>query len=162
MSDNRPIKKYSNINDASYNGLAAVINYEYCKKYGYDFKYYVPYLNQLEPLNLHNCLDPNNDQPRHASWSKLLASQVALDSEENYDYIVYLDSDCIVKNFNIPIESIIYSNEKYNMLFWGDKLGDVNKPNAGVYICKNNLQTKLMVQEWYYINTPYPLSLIHI
>jgi len=155
MSDNRPIKKYSNINDASYNGLAAVINYEYCKKYGYDFKYYVPYLNQLEPLNLYNCLDPNNDQPRHASWSKLLASQVALDSEENYDYIVYLDSDCIVKNFDIPLESIIYGNENKNMIFFWDRPCTHNEPNAGVYICKNNFNTKRMIEEWYNVNIPY-------
>jgi len=155
MSDNRPIKKYTNISDASYNGLAAVINYEYCKKYGYDFKYYVPYLNHLEPLNLHNCLDPNNNQPRHASWSKLLASQVALDSEENYDYIVYLDSDCIVKNFDIPLESIIYGHEKKSMIFFWDLPCTPNEPNAGVYICKNNFNTKRMIEEWYNVNIPY-------
>jgi hypothetical protein len=155
MSDNRPIKKNLNINDASYNGLAAVINYEYCKKYGYDFKYYVPFLDQLEPLNLHNCLDPNNNQPRHASWSKLLASQKALDSEENYDYIVYLDSDCIVKNFDIPLESIIYGYENKSMIFFWDQPCTPNEPNAGVYICKNNLNTKLMIEEWYNVNVPH-------
>jgi len=156
MSDNRPIKNYKNIDDASYNGLAAIINYEYCKKYGYDFKYYVPYLNQLEPLNLHNCLDPNNNQPRHASWSKLLATQLALDSEEQYDYIIYLDSDCIVKNFNIPLEAVIFENEDKNLIFFWDRpMGSVNDPNAGVYICKNNIKTKLMIQEWYNVNIPY-------
>ena len=155
MSDNRPIKNYSKIDDASYNGLAAVINYEYCKKYGYDFKYYVPFLHKLEPLNLHNCLDPNNDQPRHASWSKLLATQLALDSEENYDYIVYLDSDCIVKNFDISLESIIYGNENKNLIFFWDRPCTMNEPNAGVYICKNNFNTKLMIEKWYNVNIPY-------
>lgn len=155
MSDNRPIKNNCKIDNASYNGLAAVINYEYCKKYGYHFKYYVPYLNQLEPLSLYNCLDPNNDQPRHASWSKLLASQKALDSEENYDYIVYLDSDCIVKNFDIPLESIIYGNENKNMILFWDRPCTQNEPNAGVYICKNNFNTKLMIEKWYNVNIPY-------
>jgi hypothetical protein len=155
MSDNRPIKNYKNINDASYNGLAAVINYEYCKKYGYDFKYYVPFLNQLEPLNLHNCLDPNSNQPRHASWSKLLATQLALDSGEKYDYIIYLDSDCIVKNFNIPLEAVIFENEDKNLLLFWDRPWTPNEPNAGVYICKNNLNTKKMIQEWYDVNIPH-------
>ena len=43
MSDNRKLDK--NIRSAEYNSLAAAINYEYCKKYNYDFIYYRPYLN---------------------------------------------------------------------------------------------------------------------
>ena len=34
MSDNRPLS--TDIITATYNSLVAAINYEYCKKYGYD------------------------------------------------------------------------------------------------------------------------------
>ena len=48
MSDNR--KLHGSLAGADYNSLVAAINYEYCKKHGYDFIYYRPYLNNKDEI----------------------------------------------------------------------------------------------------------------
>ena len=97
MSDNRLLS--NDINNANYNSLTASINYEYCKKYNYNFLYYRPYLDNKEIIDLYNCPDPNSSELRHAAWSKLLSTQLAL--QLDYDYIVYIDSDCIFTPLHI-------------------------------------------------------------
>ena len=86
MSDNRPLAP--NFEKADYNSLAASINYEYCKLYGYDFIYYRPYLKDPSVTVLYNCLDPNGEE-RHASWSKLLSTTKVLEGGD--DYVVYVN-----------------------------------------------------------------------
>lgn len=150
MSDNRPLSPI--IEEAQYNSLTAVINNEYCKKYNYDFIYYKPFLKDKKEIKLFNCIDPNTNETRHAAWSKLLSSSLVLNLE--YDYIVYIDSDCIFKRFDISLEEIIKPNCDKNIIFYSDKPHDFKKPNSGFYICKVCPSTKNFIKEWYNYNIP--------
>ena len=150
MSDNRPLS--SNLENAEYNSYVAAINSEYCKKYKYDFLYYQPYLYNKEPLSIHNCIDPNTGDTRHASWSKLLSTQKAL--ELDYDYVVYIDSDCIFKNFNIPLEKYINQYPEKDLIFFSNKPWSEDEPCAGFFICKVSDSSKEIVKNWYNYSVP--------
>jgi mannosyltransferase OCH1-like enzyme len=145
MSDNRPL--HNNIEDAEYPSLAAAINYHYCKKHNYDFIYYRPYLGTENEISLYNCINPNTKETRYAAWSKLLSTLEAL--KLNYEYVVYIDSDCIFKNTDIAIETFIEPNEDKNIIFLNNKPWHLNKPCSGFYICKANSHTKEIIQKWY-------------
>lgn len=145
MSDNR-------LKSTDYNSLVASINYEYCKKYGYDFIYYRPYLDN-EMVVLNNCLDPNSETPRHAAWSKLISTSKAL--ELDYDYVAYIDSDCIFKDFNISLKDFIRNNiNAKDILFFNNKPWGDDLPCSGFYICKVSLYTKQFIKDWYNYNIP--------
>jgi len=154
MSDNRPLTK--ELAKADYNSLAAAINYTYCKKHGYEFRYYQPYLVSKQTPLLHNCLDPNSDSPRHASWSKLLSMQKALVEgmkTKAYDYAVYIDSDCIFKDFEQSLETIIERHKKHDIIISNNKPSSAG-PCAGFFICKANQPTLEFVTDWYDVNIP--------
>ncbi len=150
MSDNRPIE--TNFEKAGYNSLVAAINSEYCKKHDYDFVYYVPYLQSKNDTSLYNCLDPKSKEPRHASWSKLLSTQRAL--EDDYDYVVYIDSDCIFYNNAVRLEDIIMPRSDKSVLFFNDKPYTYDKPCAGFYICKTDSYAKQFIEDWYNVSLP--------
>ena len=150
MSDYRLL---SNIYDtANYNSLTASINYEYCKKYNYNFIYYRPYNNNIETIDINNCIDPNTNLPRHFSWSKLLSCLKTLKLE--YDYVVYINSDCIFKNFNISIEKFIEKHINKNITFLNNKPWGDHYPCSGFFICKNNNISVDFIKEWFNFNIP--------
>ena len=149
MSDNRCLG--IDINTAEYNALSACINAEYCKKHGYDFIYYRPYLTSPSIVEINNCLDPKSGDPRHSSWSKLLSASLAI--EKSYDYIVYIDSDCIFKNFNSTLESFIQPHTE-DILFLNDRPFDDKKPCAGFFICKVTDHSKKFLRDWYSVDLP--------
>lgn len=144
MSDNRNIEK--TINNTNYNSLTACINYEYCKKYGYDFLYYKPYLNDKDSINLYNSRNPITKELRHAAWSKLLSTMLALQLE--YDFVVYIDSDCIFKNFDQSLEEFIKPYFDKNIIFLNNKPYNKDKPCSGFYICKVCEDTKQFLCDW--------------
>jgi hypothetical protein len=148
MSDNRRLN--NNYNTTDYVSLCAAINYEYCEKHGYDFIYFRPYFKNKDKIELNNCVNPESKAPRHASWSKLITTQIALKGD--YDYVIYVDSDCIFKDFNKRIESYIH-DPSTNLIFWLNKPYTPD-PCAGFYIAKVNAATKKIFREWYEINLP--------
>lgn len=148
MVDNRPLDP--NDSTADYNTFAAVINYEYCKRHNYDFKYYTPYLSSPESRNVYNCMDPHSKETRHASWSKLLATIQSF--ELAYDYIVYIDSDCIFKDYNQSLENYIRPYETYDVCFLNNNPWHPNLPCAGFYVCKANDSAKQFIVDWYNVN----------
>lgn len=150
MSDNRKI--VCNSKKMEYNSLAACINSEYCKKYNYDFLYYRPYLKNKDATLLHNCIDPHTNKSRHASWSKLLSTYLAL--KLDYDYVIYIDSDCIFKDFNQSIEDFISPYLDKDILFMNDKPWSNIRPNAGFYILKLNSYTQKFIKDWYNVRLP--------
>jgi len=150
MSDNRKLE--SSLSKAEYNSVAAAINYEYCKKHGYDFLFYRPYLNNKEETPLLNNKNPITNTLRHAAWSKLLSTEYALNL--GYDYICYIDSDCIFKDFDQTIEDFIKPYSDKEVLFlnnkpWGDDL-----PCSGFYISKVTDRSKKFFKDWYNTNIP--------
>lgn len=150
MSDNRSL--VSNIDTANYNSLVAYINACYCKKWGYDFKYYQPYLKDLTNPELYNCLDPNNGGVRHASWSKLLAATRAMENKQ-YSHIVYIDSDCIFKEFNKPLTYLL-NQTRHDISFLDNSPWGSDKPCAGFFILKNTEYTRKVLDMWYAVSIP--------
>jgi hypothetical protein len=163
MSDNRDI--INDIDNCDYNTLCALINYNYCQKNNYGFKYFRPHNNG--EFSLHNCYSPSKSL-RHSSWAKLLSTIKSMTEYEQYDYIVYIDSDCILNNINLTIQDY-YKNltivnkgnvEKSNILFLNDRPWHPESPCAGYYILKNNSNSMKFIKEWYSsdgcdINHPY-------
>jgi hypothetical protein len=150
MTDNRILEKEKD--KANYNSLVAAINSEYCKKHNYDFIYYRPYLDNKEIINLYNCIDPHTNTLRHAAWAKLSSTGMALDL--NYDYVVYIDSDCIFKDFNHTLEKIIYSFPDNEIIFFNNKPWGDNVPCAGFYIAKVCDYSKQFFIDWINVNVP--------
>lgn len=89
---------------------------------------------------------------RHASWSKLLSTNLAF--QLDYDYVVYIDSDYIFKDFNQSLEHFIKPYLDKDILFLNNKPWHNDKPCAGFYICKVNAITKDFLQDWYNVNIP--------
>ena len=150
MSDNRRLEH--SFEKAAYNSLVAAINYEYCKLHGYDFLYYRPYLDNKDETKLLNCKNAKTNSLRHSSWSKLLSTSLALELE--YDYIVYIDSDCIFKDFNQPLDQFIESYLDRDVLFLNNKPWNPNMPCAGFYICRVNERTRGFLRDWYAVDVP--------
>lgn len=150
MSDNRKLQ--GTVHNAEYNSLAASINYEYCKRNKYDFLYYRPYLNDGDTTVLFNCKARSTNELRHASWSKLLSTVLAL--QLDYDYVVYIDSDCIFKEFNQTLEDYVKPYLEKDIIFLNNKPWGDTMPCAGFYICKVNEYTKRFLHDWYDVNIP--------
>jgi hypothetical protein len=148
MSDNRIIEP--SFEKADYNSLVASINFEYCKKHDYDFIYYRPYLADKDSNTIYNCVDPHTNALRHASWSKLLSTYLVL--KKDYDYVCYIDSDCIFYDFNKPLNYYIDTFKVNDLIFLNNKPWNNDKPCAGFYIAKVCSKTKNFVKDWYHYN----------
>jgi hypothetical protein len=152
MSDNRPLHTGTPLESAEYYHVVAAINANYCKRHGYDFVYYRPYLDDPKTSVLNNCLDPHDQSPRHASWSKLLSSLLAL--REPYDYVIYLDSDCIFKDIYRPIQDFLSPYLDKDVLFLNNRPTSETQPCAGFYMCKVSERTSGFISDWYAVSMP--------
>ena len=150
MSDNRKLEK--NYADAGYYSVTAAINYEYCKKHGYDFVYYRPYLDDPDTISLYNCVDTNNYELRHASWSKILCTLDVF--QRGHDYVMFIDSDCIVKDFEKRLEDYITPYDGKDLIFSNNAPWCPEKPCCGLYICKNTAYAKDFLKALYNVNIP--------
>ncbi len=101
-------------------------------------------------VKLNNCLDPNSGNERHSSWSKLLSTRKVL--HMNYDYVIYIDSDCIFKDFIQPLESLLIPDK--DVTFFNNNPWNKDKPCAGFYICKVQNSTKKFIDDWYNFTMP--------
>lgn len=152
MSDNRDVNQ--NYDSCDYNTLTAVINHNYCIMNGYDFKYLRPHIDG--DFSLYNCQSLKN-KLRHSSWSKLLSTIYCIDNFNDYDYVLYIDSDCIFNNVDILIENHFTNlnilNDKkiedFSVLFLNDKPWHPKHPCAGFFILKNNQKSKQIFKTWY-------------
>ena len=150
MSDNRPLQ--TSLEKADYSSLVASINYEYSKIHNYDFLYYRPYLKNKEKTELYNCKNPSTKGLRHAAWSKLLSTSLAL--ELDYDYVVYIDTDCIFKDYSQRLEDYIQMHPDKDIIFLNNKPWGDTKPCSGFYICAVNDRMKQFLRDWYAMNIP--------
>jgi hypothetical protein len=150
MSDNRKLNK--DPETTQYHSLVAYINKAYCNVHGYDFLYIRPYYKYPEENNLYVCRDRIGNL-RHVSWAKLLVAQHC--NTLGYDYIVYIDSDCIFKNFNISLESIINDTAHHGVnIIYASNLPWHKLPCAGFFIVKVNDETKRFIENWYNYTLP--------
>jgi hypothetical protein len=146
MSDNRGLPP--TLAQSEYNAQVAAINYLYSTTHNYDFIYYQPYFGSSKEPGPYNCVDPNSpNEFRHPAWSKLLSTLDILSAP--YDYVVYIDSDCIFKDFSTRIEDFFGDSLTNNILFFNNTPWEADKPCSGFYICKNDSLTRSYIRKWY-------------
>lgn len=92
---------------------------DYCKKYGYNYKFY-----DKKKINLNNY------------WYKIYLVLKELENN-NYDYVIWLDSDTIILDFTIDIKDIINSYNS-DIFVVDDNISVHENINAGIFIIKNN------------------------
>lgn len=105
---------------------------EYCKKYNYDF------------IEDDTCYDNNKPIP----WSKI---NLILKYIDNYDYIVWFDSDLNIMNLSIKLEDLITERMKDADIMCGS---DWKMINTGVLFVKNSDFSKKFLKD-VYNNTEY-------
>ncbi len=125
-----------------YHHYCSKINQLYCEKHGYDYHYEV--------------VPPSH---RHPSWQKLQVCEALLEQYDNqYDFYVYTDTDCIFKDFDVSIEKYIEDSTYVKLdplasiTFLNDQPWSKELPCAGFFIFTS--QNKQMFQDWW--NTDLP------
>lgn len=93
-----------------------IINKNYCKKHNCDYVFRNSYSEQISPY-----------------WIKVFLIKELLDK---YDYILYIDSDAVVNNFNMTIPDLFKQN-KY--MIYTSQVDAIQTPfNAGVLLFKKS------------------------
>jgi lipopolysaccharide biosynthesis glycosyltransferase len=149
MVDNRQLSNEYDINN--YWSNTAYINKNYCDKYGYDFKFINPYY-KVSANDLYSCIDINTNELRHGTWSRIPVILYYLNN--SYKYIVYIDSDCIFKNFNIFIEDKINKYADSSIIFQSNAPWHPTLPCSGFFICKNTVENSKFLKKWYTYKMP--------
>jgi hypothetical protein len=148
ISDNRPLD--SNKTSCQYNSCAAYINTIYCLGHKYNFYYFKPFGDRTDGVMV--CRDPNTGEKRHASWSKLQSAYMLLCNQ--YDYIVCIDSDCVFKNIQKSLESIISKFPDHDIITANNAPYHPHLPCCAFFICKNTEWTRKFLQTWYMHKNP--------
>ena len=121
----------SNVNYGKY---SEAINEEYCKIHGYT------YVVEKDDTKIFSVIED-----RHPTWYK---SKMALEvfEKEEPDWILFLDADALISDFNQKIEEHI--DESYNIIL-SDDVGHHSDYNAGVFLVKNCDWSKQFLSEWF-------------
>ena len=90
----------------------------YADKYGFDYKF------------ISEC-------SKNIYWCKIFVVREALETSK-YDYVMWLDSDTLILDFNYDLNNILNSNSS-DLFFVDDNISFTNTINAGVYIIKNSI-----------------------
>lgn len=93
---------------------------DYCKKYGYNYKFY-----DKKEINLNNY------------WYKIYLVLKELENNNNYDYVIWLDSDTIILDYTVDIKDIINSYNS-DIFVVDDNISVHENINAGIFIIKNS------------------------
>lgn len=101
---------------------------DYCEKHRYDFHIY------------REAVDKNGS----ANWSK---ASILLNHIDDYDYIIWMDSDTLIFNPEKRFESIIEKAPKKFILATKD-IGDKCMLNSGVLIFKSHEYSKNLIKKW--------------
>jgi len=121
----------SNIN---YGVYSEMINQKYCEDKGYT---YVCEKNTERIISI--C------DKRSFHWGKVKLVQELLDTDK-FDYILFLDADAIISDFNQNIEDFIDSD--HDMVFTED-VGYHSSMNTGVFLVKNSEWSKNFLKTWW-------------
>ncbi len=111
--DDRPHVTYIKLHNKNFS--------EYCKSNDIEYKYESTYNKNL------------NNNPY---WYKIYLTKFYLDTNE-YDYIMWVDSDTMIMNNKVDLNKII--NSYSSDLFFCDDNQIVQKVNAGIFIIKNSV-----------------------
>lgn len=158
MVDNRDLQ--TSFEDADYVSFTAIINYLYAAHHGYDFLYY-----KLKNMDEKDRVKKNTvaynytlKHYRAAPWGKLPAAYNAL--HKKYSTVVYIDSDCIFKDFSRTVEDFLAATKNIQgtvedkpVVFLNNKPWNKNKPCSGFFVMqKSRITTKFLKKWWNYPN----------
>ena len=121
----------SNIN---YGVYSEMINQKYCEDKGYT------YVCEKNTERITSICDG-----RSFHWGKVKLVQELLDTDK-FDYILFLDADAIISDFNQNIEDFIDSD--HDMVFAED-VGYHSSMNTGVFLVKNSEWSKNFLKTWW-------------
>jgi len=114
---------YDNRND-DYIQLHNANFINYCNKWGIDYEYY-------DKCNL------------NVYWCKMYMLNKSIDK---YDYVMWCDSDTIIKNDDIDLNDIINQYDA-DIIMSDDNVNVVKRTNAGIFIIKNSIIGKQFLQD---------------
>lgn len=100
---------------------------EYCKKYNYTF------------IEDDTCYDSSKTIP----WSKI---NLILKYLNDFDYIIWIDSDIFIMNDSISLENYIYDYQKEYDIMIGS---DWKMPNTGMMFIKSSNFSKIFLKDVY-------------
>lgn len=165
MSDNRDIE--IDLKKCEYNTLSTIINYEYSCKHQYHFRYYKPFMR--DKAESANCLSPTK-KPRYAAWSKILSCIKVIEAGCNYDFVVYLDSDCIFNHHETSLISYLNQskntlnenlNTNLNILFMNNQPWHRFLPCSGFFVFRPTHNVLDFFKTWYQQNQEDKYDLNH-
>jgi len=117
-----------------YGSYSEAINKKYCEEKGYS------YFCEKDTAKIRAALED-----RAPTWYKPKLTEEALNIY-NPEYILFLDADAVVSDFNQNIEDFI--DENYDMVFTED-VGHHSAMNAGVFILKNSEWSRSFLKTWW-------------
>ena len=134
MDRNKIVVAQFYTSNVSYGQYAEAINKKYCDEKGYT------YFCEKDTNKIQQALIG-----RAYTWYKPLLIEEIIETL-NPEYILFLDIDAVVSDFNQNIEDFIDSN--YSMVFTQD-VGHHSAMNAGVFILENNDWSRKFLRTWY-------------
>jgi hypothetical protein len=117
-----------------YGPYSETINEKYCNEKGYT------YICEKDNSKINTIAE---DRSLH--WGKVKLVQEVLNTN-NFDYVLFLDADAIISDFNQRIEDFI--DDRYDMIFAED-IGHHSSMNTGVFLSKNSEWTKNFFNTWW-------------
>ena len=96
------------------------------------------------------------DDSRAPAWSKILLLQREMKSNEDYDYIIWIDDDILITDKNKKFEEFI---EKYSCgqdIFVSADAHPSYPMNTGIIVCKNNKETLKYLEHIWELCEKYP------
>jgi len=132
------IVSYSDSNILDYSTYSYAINTIWSEANGYKFRLY----------------KPNDDvvyDKYDSRWNKVIIIYDALNEwAQQYDYIVWMDSDLIIMDLEMRLEYIVYQHKKADVIFSKDPRIENGVVNTGMFIIKNTVWSKKFIYDWWY------------
>jgi hypothetical protein len=148
MSDSR------SLNDDDYHRLAYAINVEYANRHSYGIRFvHTPCLTPTNESSNKECIACVHAQygGRAPPWCKLLAINETMHHySDQFDRIVYLDSDAFVNRLDHPLKETYFSkalNMFWNHPYWG--------VCSGIQFWQNTRDGREMIDAWWNSNTSF-------
>jgi len=120
--------------NVAYGPYSEAINSKYCEEKGYT------YFCEKNSTKIRTSLE---DRSPH--WYKIKLIREILNTDI-FNYILFLDADAIISDFNQEIEDFI--DDEFNMVFAED-IGHHSSMNTGVFLVKNSEWSKNFLDTWW-------------
>ena len=131
------IVSYSDSNILEYSTYSLAINTIWSQINGYSIRLYTP-----NDSIIYDKYD--------SRWNKVIVVDDALNDWANqYDYIVWMDSDLIIIDLEMRLEYIVYQYNKADLIISKDPRIENGIVNTGMFILKNSLWSKQFIHDWW-------------